>query len=175
MIETKRLRLRRWRDEDREAFAAINADEEVGGWLAGPFTREESDRQIDSFEAHADVHGFTFWALAERENDRLVGLCGLRHMGGMPFGEGVEVGWRLSRAYWGRGYASEAASACLEEAWRLGLASVLAITAVSNARSRAVMERIGMSRNEDGDFSHPRPTPDNPLSSHVLYDIDRPA
>lgn len=174
MIETSRLRLRRWRDGDREAFAALNADAEVGGWVAGPFTREESDRQIDSFEAHAETHGFTFWALAERERDRLVGMCGLRQMTGMPFADGVEVGWRLARAEWGRGYVTEAARACLEEAWRLDLPRVLAITAVSNARSQAVMERIGMRRKAGADFDHPRLTPDHPLSRHVLYSIDRP-
>jgi ribosomal-protein-alanine N-acetyltransferase len=175
VIETERLRLRRWRDDDRAPFAALNGDAEVGGWLAGPFTPEESDAQIDSFEAHAEAHGFTFWALAERESDRLLGMCGLRHMTGMPFGEGVEVGWRLARACWGKGYAAEAARACLAEAWRLGLPKVLAITAVANLRSRAVMERIGMTCNLGADFDHPRLTPDHPLSRHVLYSIDRPA
>jgi ribosomal-protein-alanine N-acetyltransferase len=171
VIETARLRLRRWRDDDRAAFAAINADKEVGGWLAGPFTREESDSQIDSFEAHAGEHGFTFWALAEREDDRLLGLCGLRIM---TRGD-VEIGWRLARANWGRGYVTEAAMACLVEAWRLRLPKVVAITAVSNGRSRAVMERIGMRYNEGADFDHERLTPDHPLSRHVLYSIDRPA
>lgn len=175
MIETERLRLRRWREEDRTAFAALNADEEVGGWLAGPFTREQSDRQIDSFEAHADQHGFTFWALAERSSDRLLGMCGLRRISGMPFGEGIEVGWRLARAEWGRGYVSEAATACLAEAWRLGHDEVLAITAVSNLRSRTVMQRIGMHHRQGADFDHPWLTPDHPLSRHVLYTIDRPA
>jgi RimJ/RimL family protein N-acetyltransferase len=172
VIETERLRLRRWRDEDRAPFAALNADVEVGGWLAGPFSREESDRQIDSFEAHADAHGFTFWALADRSDDSLIGMCGLRRMTGMPFGDGIELGWRLARAHWGRGYVTEGAKACLAEARRLGLSEVMAITAVSNARSRAVMERIGMAYNRGADFDHPRLTPDHPLSRHVLYSID---
>ena len=93
----------------------------------------------------------------------------------MPFGEGVEVAWRLARASWGRGYAAEAARACLAEAWRLGLPKVLAITAVANVRSRAVMERIGMTYNAGADFDHPRLSPDHPLSRHVLYSMDRPA
>lgn len=175
MITTPRLRLRRWRDDDRVPFAALNADEEVGGWLAGPFTREQSDGQIDIFETHADAHGFTFWALADQADDRLLGMCGLRHMTGMPFGDEIEIGWRLARPAWGRGYVTEAARACLAEAWRLGLPRIVAITAVGNGRSRAVMERIGMSQVHGADFDHPRLTIDHPLSRHVLYAIDRPA
>lgn len=171
MITTPRLRLRRWRDEDRAPFAALNAHAEVGGWLAGPFTREESDGQIDSFEAHADRHGFTFWALADRTSHRLLGLCGLRFM--TP-GE-VEIGWRLDRSAWGQGYVTEAAGACLAEAWRRGLPKIVAITAVTNTRSRAVMERIGMTYQASADFDHPRLTADHPLSRHVLYAIERPA
>lgn len=171
MIETPRLRLRPWRDDDRAALAALNADPEVGGWLAGPFTREESDGQIESFERHQREHGFTFWALAERESDRVIGLCGLRYVNGSD----VEIGWRLARSAWGQGYVTEAASACLSEAWRLDLPRVVAITAVSNKRSRAVMERIGMSYRQGADFDHERLTPDHPLSRHVLYTIDRPA
>lgn len=171
MILTPRLRLRRWRDEDRTAFSTLNADPEVGGWLAGPFSRKESDEQIDRFEAHAQTHGFTFWALAERQTDRLIGLCGLRYM---ARGD-VEVGWRVARDAWGFGYVTESAKACLAEAWRLGLPKVVAITAVQNLRSRAVMERIGMSYNEGADFDHERLTQDHPLSRHVLYSIERPA
>ena len=94
MIETPRLRLRRWRDEDRAPFAALNADEAVGYWIAGPVSRAESDAQIDRFEAHAEGHGFTSWAVADRQSDQLIGMCGLRHLHGMPFGDAVEAAWR---------------------------------------------------------------------------------
>ena len=174
MIETPRLRLRRWRDEDRAPVATLNADEAVGYWIAGPVSRAESDAQIDRFEAHAEGHGFTSWAVADRQSDQLIGMCGLRHLHGMPFGDAVEAAWRLARPHWGKGYVTEAAAAALEDGWRRGLVRVVAITAVSNVRSQGVMERIGMTYQQGGDFGHPRLKPDHPLSRHVLYAIDRP-
>jgi RimJ/RimL family protein N-acetyltransferase len=97
----------------------------------------------------------------------------------MPFqtmgGQCVEMAWRLARPYWGRGYASEAARAALDFGFsKVGLAEIVAYTVPHNHRSRGVMERIGMVRDEQGDFDHPILAEGHPLRRHVLYRKGRP-
>jgi len=88
----------------------------------------------------------------------------------------VEIGWRLGRAHWGRGYAREAAQACLDWAWAdLDVAVVAAMTVRANTASRTLMERLGMVRDVGPDFDHPRVRDGSPLRSHILYRISRPA
>jgi ribosomal-protein-alanine N-acetyltransferase len=86
----------------------------------------------------------------------------------------VEVGWRLARHAWGKGYATEAARASLDWGFgKLGLEQIVSFTVPANARSRAVMERLGMIRDPDGDFDHPEMAVDSPLRRHVLYRLRR--
>jgi ribosomal-protein-alanine N-acetyltransferase len=86
----------------------------------------------------------------------------------------VEIGWRIARAWWGQGYATEGARAALEAAFtQLGLDEIVSLTVAANTRSRRVMERIGMSHDPADDFDHPRLAQGHPLRRHVLYRIDR--
>jgi ribosomal-protein-alanine N-acetyltransferase len=86
----------------------------------------------------------------------------------------VEVGWRLSREHWGKGYATEAASKALAHGFgALGLAEIVSFTAVTNQRSRRVMEKLGMTHDPNDDFEHPALPPGHPLRRHVLYRIRR--
>ena len=173
-IETARLRLRDWRDEDIGPFSAINGDPQVGAWLGGPLTAQQNLALANRLRDRAQENGFTFWAL-ETLDGGLVGACGLIPAANdLPIRRGVEIGWRLGSAHWGRGYATEAALAVLHHAWSLDLPEVQAITTRSNIRSRAVMERIGMVHEPDCDFAHPRLSPDHPMRDHVLYSIRRP-
>lgn len=162
--------LRRWREEDRAPFAAINADEHVMELLAGALSRAQSDTFVVEMERHFDVHGYGLWALELRESGELIGLTGLNHVAfAAHFTPAVEIGWRLSRAAWGQGYASEAARAALRFGFeRAGLAEIVSMTSVPNARSQAVMERIGMHRDPADDFVHPLARPER-LRPHVLY------
>ncbi|HUR51261.1 MAG TPA: GNAT family N-acetyltransferase [Mycobacteriales bacterium] len=163
-LPTERLLLRRWRDADREPFAALNADPVVMEHFPAPLTREESDALVDRIEAHFQAHGYGLWAV-EHDGDFL-GFTGLSWAQGMPMGPCLEVGWRLARHGWGHGYATEAARAALE----VGLQhepSVVSFTAVSNERSWRVMERVGMRR--EGVFEHPRVPEGSPLRTHYLY------
>ncbi|HTW33057.1 MAG TPA: GNAT family N-acetyltransferase [Rhizomicrobium sp.] len=154
MFKTARLTLRRWRDTDRNAFAAMNADPEVMWDLGGPFDRTRSDAKFDRYVAAFDRHGFGRWALEDAEG-RFVGYTGVMPSSvEHPLGYHAEIGWRLTRAAWGHGYATEAARASLQDAFaRVGLTEVLSYTSADNLRSRAVMERAGLERDAARDFS----------------------
>ena len=166
---TDRLLLRRWRDDDLEPFAALTADPEVMRYFPAPLDRAASDALAARADALFDEHGFGLWALELRSTGRFIGFTGLAPMPeGVPGSDGVEVGWRLAREFWGAGYASEAARASVRFGFdAAGLTEVNSITAVINGRSRAVMERIGM-RQADF-FEHPRVLADSPLRPHVRY------
>jgi RimJ/RimL family protein N-acetyltransferase len=175
-IETARLRLRDWRDEDAGPFGLINADPEVARWLGGARKAVAQDNDaLMWLRAIAVEHGFTLWAL-ETLDGQLIGACGLVPIKpDLPIRPGVEIGWRLDPRHWGQSYATEAAQAVLTHAWSLALPEVLSFTARKNVRSRAVMERLGMTYEPDCDFAHPGLPGDHPLLDHVLYSIRRPA
>lgn len=174
MLETERLCLRHWREADLEPYAAMMADPEVGYWLAGTMSREQCAAQIGRIETHFAARDFGLYAV-ERKADRMfLGFTGLITLGdsfkATPLAGGVEIGWRLARQAWGGGYATEAARAALAEGFgRLGLGRIIAITTVTNQRSRAVMERIGLVRDVAADFDHPDLPGDHPLVRHVVY------
>ncbi len=167
--------MRRWNDRDRLPFAALNADPRVAEFLPGPLTANESDALIDRIERHFDTHGYGLWAVELRASPGALGFVGLNLPDfEAPFTPAVEIGWRLAHAAWGRGIASEAARAALAFGFgEAGLAEIVSFTVPANRRSRAVMERIGLARDDAGDFEHPRLPPGHPLRTHVLYRINR--
>ena len=171
MIETERLILRRWRAEDRAPYAAMMADHRVDDWLGGFSTPERANAAPARFEAELAATGMGFLAVERREDGLFLGAAGLLGLDeGDPPSPGAQIGWRFAHASWGHGYASEAARALLADGFeRLRLPEILAFTAETNRRSRAVMELIGMQRDETRDFVHPRLAPDHPLSRHVVY------
>jgi RimJ/RimL family protein N-acetyltransferase len=174
MIETERLVLRPWRDDDRAPYHAICRDPEVMRFLGSVQSRAESDAAIDRMISSQDEHGFCFWAVERRDDKALLGFCGLLP-GKPPIVDEIEIGWRLGSAFWGRGYATEAAAVCLDWAWaRLDVPSVAAITVPANTRSWGLMERLGMERVRNGDFDHPDVPDGSPLKRHILYRIARP-
>lgn len=174
-IRTSRLLLRRWRPEDREPFAAINADPEVVACLPGPLTRAQSDSFVDRIEAHFEEHGFGFWAVEVSGGAAFAGFVGLAAPRfETDFTPCVEIGWRLARESWGMGYATEAARGVLAFGFdTLALDEIVSFTVPSNRRSRAVMERIGMTHDPADDFEHPSLPEGHPLRHHVLYRIRR--
>ncbi len=167
---TARLSLHRWGPEDRAAYAEATADPETMATYEHPWTRQESDARVDEFEACFEARGYGTWAVSEFGGG-FVGAVGLGPVGPeLPCGPTVEIGWLLPRRCWGRGFATEAARDCLDQAFgELGLDEVVAFTAAVNARSQAVMARLGMVRDPGGDFVHPRVTAGHRLAPHVLY------
>jgi ribosomal-protein-alanine N-acetyltransferase len=168
---TPRLLLRRWKPSDREPFARLNADPEVMDHFPGLLTREASEALADSIEAHFAQHGFGAWAIEVRCGAPFIGFVGLAHVGfDAHFTPAVEIAWRLARSWWGNGYATEAArEACRIAFDELRLPSLVSFTVPANWRSRAVMERIGMTHDHDDDFEHPKLAEGHPLRRHVLY------
>ena len=168
-LRTERLLLRGWRESDREPFAALNADAEVMRYFPAPLSRAESDALAERASAFLAERSWGLWAV-ERDGVFL-GFTGLAEPRfDAHFTPAVEIGWRLARSAWGFGYATEAATAVLRFAFEeLRLREVVSFTAVDNRRSRAVMERIGMARDERGDFDHPAVPVGSPLRRHVLY------
>ena len=169
-IETDRLVLRRWRDDDLEPFAALNADPEVMEFFPAPLTRVESDAFVARIDAGLAARGFGLWALELRSTGAFIGFTGLSVPGfDAPFTPCVEVGWRVARSSWGSGLASEAALESLRQGFVAhGLNEIVSFTYEGNLRSRAVMERIGMAHDPKDDFEHPA-LPGHRLAPHVLY------
>ena len=168
--------MRRWREADRVPFAAMNADPEVMQYFRGStLDRAASDQFMDRIEAHFDEHGFGLWALELPGTAEFIGFTGLSPMpAGVP-GEGcVEIGWRLARAHWGHGYATEAAIAAVQVAFGgADLPELWSMTPVLNRPSQAVMRRLGMTRHSY--FNHPRVEPGHRLRPHVVYWMPSPA
>lgn len=175
MIQTPRLILRQWQEADLAPFAALNADPRVADSLGGALTREQSNAMVKRIQDAIEKRGWGFWAV-EVQGGPFVGMAGLSQPAfDAPFTPCTEIGWRLAYAYWGHGYAKEAARAALAYAFgELKLPEVVAFTAVGNARSRRVMNRLGMSYDPADDFDHPNLAAGHPLRRHVLYRIRPP-
>ena len=173
IIETNRLILRRWRAEDLQPFAELNADARVMEFFPATMTLEEVQNMIRIFEEREEQNGFCFWAAELKETGEFVGFIGLNIPGQpLPFSPCVEIGWRLAHRFWGRGLAPEGAQACLQYGFeKLGLKEIVSFTAVGNSNSRRVMEKIGMAYNPADDFDHPKIAEGQPLRRHVLYRI----
>ncbi len=171
ILETERLLLRRWRGSDRAPFRAINADPRVMEFFPVLMTAEETDQAIARIERHFDDHGFGLYATEVRATGALIGFVGISIPGfNAPFMPAVEIGWRLAFEAWGCGFATEGARAVVDYAFKdLGLPSLVSFTVPTNLRSRRVMEKIGMTRDEAEDFDHPRIAAGHPLRRHVLY------
>lgn len=176
-LRTERLLLRRWCAADRDAFAALNADPRVMEFFPATLSAEETDAVLTRIEAHFEQHGFGLWAVEVVGVAPLAGFIGLN----IPrfeahFTPCVEIGWRLAAEYWGRGLATEGASAVLAFGFEaLGLAEIVSLTTEVNLRSRRVMEKLGMTRSPSDDFDHPLLPEQHWLSRHVLYRLARQA
>lgn len=170
-LVTSRLRLRDWRDDDLEAFAAMNADPRVTEFLPARLDRAQSDALAARIRAHIRERGFGWWAVEVPGEVPFIGFVGLS----VPqfqaqFTPCVEISWRLAADHWGRGHATEAARLALNYGFdRLGLLEIVSFTTRANRRSKAVMERLGMRHDLADDFEHPALPPGHPLRPHVLY------
>lgn len=169
-IHTQRLLLRQWRPSDFPTFARMGADAEVMRYF--PHTLDEDASRALAQRCHDLIaqRGWGFWAAQEKSSGAFIGFIGLHVPAAqLPFSPCVEVGWRLARPFWGQGLATEGARAALAFGFdALQLAEIVAFTALANARSEAVMQRLGM-RRDALTFQHPALPEGHPLREHCLY------
>lgn len=171
ILETERLRLRTWREDDRLPFAIMNADSRVMEHFPAPLSKKESNQLVDKIESHFDEHGYGLWAVEEKSSGEFIGFTGLNNVTfEAHFTPNTEIGWRLAYDAWGKGYATEAAQHVLHHAFNtLQLDEIVSFTTETNQRSQRVMQKIGLEHNPADDFNHPKLAPKHPLCHHVLY------
>ncbi|EIM76217.1 N-acetyltransferase GCN5 [Nitratireductor aquibiodomus RA22] len=176
-LETERLILRDWRDEDRPFFHRVNSDETVMEFFPFRRNREEADAMMDFIREGIAQNGFGFAAAALKETGEPIGFVGLHRPSGLsnlPEGT-IEIGWRLAPEFWGKGYVTEAARAWLAYGFEtLDLEEIVSFAVVDNERSIAVMRRIGMRHDPASDFDHPGVPDNHPhLKPHALYRLSQ--
>lgn len=177
IIETERLVLRPWRDEDLEPFAALCGDPEVMRYFLKPLSLEETATLIARAREKEAADGFCFRPVERKADGVFIGMLGLsrpQFPAPVPFAPCVEIGWRFARSVWGQGYATEAAHGWLRFGFEtLELDEIVAFTAVPNVPSQKVMQRLGMTYDPADDFDHPAVPAGHPLLRHVLYRLSR--
>ncbi len=173
-LETDRLLLRKWIEQDLAILAVLNSDPEVMKYLPALLSREESKAMAEKCKSLISERGWGFWAVEQKSSGKFIGFVGLHtSKSNLPFSPCVEIGWRLLKDCWGKGYATEAAQEALVFAFNtLKLKEVVSFTAISNSRSRSVMDRLGFS-NTHQNFEHPGLKKSHLLSAHVLYKITK--
>lgn len=176
-LRTRRLILRNWEDRDRALFHEINSDPEVMRFFSMRRDRADSDAMMDRLRAEIDRDGYGFAAVELAETGDCLGFVGIHKAPPIPViaPESIEIGWRLKRNTWGKGYATEAAREWLRFGFEdLGLEEIVSFAVVNNTWSLAVMERIGMQHDRDGDFDHAAVPDSHPhLKRHALYRLTK--
>ena len=171
-LETKRLTLRQWTTPDIAAFSTMSANPQVMRYFPATLTPEQSRPLAKSFQSVMAQQGWGLWAVALKDTNEFIGFTGLRHQTGtIPLSPFIEIAWRLDERFWHQGYATEAASAALDFAFKtLSAPAVYAFTTQANLPSIALMQRLGM-QDMALDFKHPQLDEAHPLVNHVLYGL----
>lgn len=173
-LETDRLYLRQWQKTDFKPFAEMNSSKDVMEYFPKLLSEEESNAMASKCQSLIEEIGWSFWAVSLKDTDAFIGFVGLNqpHQD-LPFNPCVEIGWRLGKDFWGYGYATEAANACLKFAFEeLKLDEIVSFTAKINKRSQRVMERLKM-KDTRKNFLHPALEATDPLAEHVLYKLSQ--
>jgi RimJ/RimL family protein N-acetyltransferase len=174
-LQTERLVLRAWRDEDVAPWVEMSADPRVMEFFPSILTPAEAEKTAVRMCDLLTRDGFGWWALDVKGGAPFIGVIALQMVPfDAAFTPAMGVGWRLAFEHWGRGYATEGARAALRFGFEaLDQAQIVAMTAAVNLRSQHVMERLGMARDPVDDFDHPRLADGHPLRPHVLYRLRR--
>ena len=170
-LQTSRLILRNWKQNDIEPFAILNSDPRVCQFLPNVLSQEETLTSVIKIQSHFKKHAFGLFAVELISTKTFIGFVGLKYFSfDSHFTPSVQLAWRLSWKNWGQGLATEATQKVTQYGFEtLGLPEILAITAKNNQGSRRVMEKLGMFTNEDENFLHPQLEYSHPLAEHVLY------
>lgn len=174
LIQTSRLGLRAWLASDLQPFAEMNQDPRVMEFFPRTFSFEESEKGLQNFNDHLDVHGFTYFAVDRLDKEEFIGFIGMKHQSfDSFFTPCIDIGWRLKVDAWGQGFATEGAKACLEYGFTdMKLDAIYSTTPLLNTPSIRVMEKIGMQF--FGEFDHPKIDSSSPLQRCCIYRISNP-
>lgn len=170
-IETERLLLRDWQEEDRLYFQRMNKSKEVMRYFVRPLQYEETDNLLKNIEKELKEENYGLYAVEAKETNSFIGFIGFHKVTFVSdFTPCIEIAWRLDQRAWGKGYATEGARACLDHGInKLKIEQIYSFTSVLNEASQNVMEKIGLQYVKD--FNHPNVPKDNPLYKQVLYTI----
>ncbi|NUU64413.1 GNAT family N-acetyltransferase [Paenibacillus agri] len=171
-FETARLLFRDWEEADLEPFSRLNADEEVMTFFPKTLSFKETTAFYQSIISEFTECGFGLYAVEVKEQKEFIGFIGFHKATfEADVTPCVEIGWRLKKEAWGKGYATEGAAACLQYGFNtLGFSDIYSFTADVNTPSKNVMQKIGM--NFSSTFNHPKVELDSPLNKHVLFHIN---
>jgi 3-dehydroquinate dehydratase / shikimate dehydrogenase len=174
-IETDRLILREWKEDDKVSFARINADPMIMEFFPRQLGEDDSNKLADRFQKHIEDHGYGFYAVELKKTGEFMGFAGLDNVDSkMPFAPAVEIAWRFDYGFWGSGYGTEAAMAILEHAFtKLKLKEIVGYAVHDNNRAIKLMEKIGMKHDPKGDFDYPGLPVGHPLGRFVLHRITK--
>lgn len=173
LFTSARLGFRNWVESDLEALARLNADPYVMRHFPAPLSREESRDLLWRLQAHFSSRGYTYYATELLSTGEVIGFIGLKHQEFEgPFTPATDIGWRLLKETWGKGYATEGARRCLEHAFALGLDRVVSYCPVQNVASERIMQKVGMEKT--GQFEHPGLTDHPHLNPCVWYEMKKP-
>jgi RimJ/RimL family protein N-acetyltransferase len=173
LFKSERLGFRNWTNDDLEEFAKLNSDEEVMEHFPKTLSKKEVGIFIDRLKKHFADNGFTYYATEILETNELVGMIGLAFQEyKTKFTPAIDIGWRLKRSAWGKGYATEGAQRCLEYAFNeLGMNKIISVCTVKNEKSENVMKKIGMTKK--GEFNHPELINHPEYEKHFCYEINK--
>ena len=173
IIETERLLLREWLPADEALYIEMNRDEKVMEFFPSILTAEQSLMHIVRITELIKNAGYGLFAVERKEDHAFIGFTGFSHPRfEASFTPCIEIGWRIGSEYWNRGYATEAAKACLDFGFeKMEWKDIYSFTSVLNTRSENVMKKIGMQK--EGEFDHPLVENGHSLQKHVLYKISQ--
>lgn len=170
-IETERLYLRQWKASDADAYIEMNSDKEVMEFFPSTLTAEQSLEHITRIKDQIEQNGYGLFAIEKKDDHSFIGFTGFSHPRFEEwFTPCIEIGWRIDKAHWNKGFATEAAKASLVFGFeKLLLKEIYSWTSVHNSKSEQVMKKIGMEK--FGKFDHPLIENGHYLQEHVLYKI----
>lgn len=173
IFQSERLGFRNWSTEDLEEFAKLNSDEEVMEHFPKTLSKKEVEKFIVKLQNHLTHHGFTYYATEILETKDLIGMIGLAYQEyKTQFTPAIDIGWRLKRTAWGKGYATEGAKRCLKYAFDdLGIEKIISVCTIKNQKSENVMKKIGMTKS--GAFNHPEMIHHPEYERHYCYEITK--
>jgi RimJ/RimL family protein N-acetyltransferase len=171
-LNTTRLKLRNWKVDDLPGWIEMNSDPVTLQYFQRTDTKEESENSFVRNKNFLELHEFGLWAVEEKETGNFIGFIGLseKFIEGVSFTPCIEIGWRLHKEFWGRGYATEGALEVLRFAQQeLKIDQIYSYTARINTPSINVMKKIGLIERPELDFDHPKIDAGLPIRNHVVF------